>query len=544
MVPADPHDEPAAAPGDDRRRPRPDGARRRRPRLAVLGDPLADPAVRRRRRRRSTTTPTCCCAPRTCRRCTRRTPTCTCSPPTRSPPGGASASARSCSRSTRWRPSTSTSRADFVLAEALDRHLAGAQPMKIAVTCIQLIRDLDQHRPPARGGRAVESSVPVIAGQHLEGDELVAALDGCVGVIAGDDRFTADVLDRCPDLRVISKWGIGIDGIDLAAAAARGITVTNTPGVFDDEVADVAMAYLVMLARGLHLIDRGVHAGSWPKPAGTSLRGATLGIVGLGGIGRAVAVRAAAAGMIVVRHRPVARVGGRRHGARRVRRPVRRPARRQRLRVGELPAHRRDVPPVRRRGLRPDEARRLPRQHRPRRRRRRPTPSSPPSTSGTLAGAALDVMEDEPPAPGQPAARARPTSIFGSHNASNTLQASARVHVMAIDNLRRELGVTRDAMSADAAACPRHRRPRRHRPGDGGGVPCRRLVGHRHRPAVTRRRGFVPEFIVVDVADDELPARLLATRLARTSASTGSSTTPPSSPTCPSPRPPTRCGTR
>ena len=103
--------------------------------------------------------------------------------------------------------------------------------------------------------------MPVIAGQHLEGDELVAALDGCVGVIAGDDRFTADVLDRCPDLRVISKWGIGIDGIDLAAAAARGIIVTNTPGVFDDEVADVTMAYLVMLARGLHIIDRGVHAG-------------------------------------------------------------------------------------------------------------------------------------------------------------------------------------------------------------------------------------------------------------------------------------------
>ena len=116
--------------------------------------------------------------------------------------------------------------------------------MKVAVTCIQLIRDLDQHRPVLEGA-GLSVTVPVIAGQHLEGDELVAAVEGCVGVIAGDDRFTAEVLDRCDDLRVISKWGIGIDGIDLAAAAARGIVVTNTPGVFDDEVADVTMAYLV-----------------------------------------------------------------------------------------------------------------------------------------------------------------------------------------------------------------------------------------------------------------------------------------------------------
>ena len=142
--------------------------------------------------------------------------------------------------------------------------------MKIAITCIQLIRDLEQHRARLEGA-GLSISVPAIPGQHLEDDELVAPLNGCIGVIAGDDRFTADVFDRCPDLRVISKWGIGIDGIDLPAAAARGITVTNTPGVFDDEVADVTMAYLVMLARGLHVIDRGVHAGAWPKPAGTSL---------------------------------------------------------------------------------------------------------------------------------------------------------------------------------------------------------------------------------------------------------------------------------
>ena len=148
--------------------------------------------------------------------------------------------------------------------------------MKVAVTCIQLIRDLDQHRPVLEDA-GLSVTVPVIAGQHLEGADYVATVEGCVGVIAGDDRFTAEVLDRCDDLRVISKWGIGIDGIDLATAAARGIVVTNTPGVFDDEVADVTMAYLVVLASGLHVVDHGVHAGTWPKPAGTSLRRSDVG---------------------------------------------------------------------------------------------------------------------------------------------------------------------------------------------------------------------------------------------------------------------------
>ena len=142
--------------------------------------------------------------------------------------------------------------------------------MKIAITCIQLIRDLDQYRPSSRRP-ASSVTVPHIAGQHLEGADLVAALDGCAGVIAGDDRFTAAVLDKCPDLRAISKWGSGVDGIDRVAAAERGIVVTNTPGMFDNEVADVTMAYVIMLARVLHVIDRGVHAGAWPKPAGRSL---------------------------------------------------------------------------------------------------------------------------------------------------------------------------------------------------------------------------------------------------------------------------------
>ena len=175
----------------------------------------------------------------------------------------------------------------------------------IAVTCIQLLRDLDRHRAPI-DERGWQVRTPEIPGQHLEGAALVEAVDGCSGVIAGDDRFTADVLAQLPDLRVISKWGIGIDGIDLAAAADRGVVVRNTPGVFDDEVADVTMAYVVMVTRELAQIDRSVRDGGWYKPPGRSLHGLRLGIIGLGGIGRAVARRASVNGMDVIGFDPSA----------------------------------------------------------------------------------------------------------------------------------------------------------------------------------------------------------------------------------------------
>jgi D-3-phosphoglycerate dehydrogenase len=93
---------------------------------------------------------------------------------------------------------------------------------------------------------------------------------------------------------------VGTDAIDLTAAAELGIRVTNTPGMFGDEVADVVIGYLIMIARHLHLTDRAVRAGEWAKPEGLSLAGRVLGVIGLGDIGRAVARRALAMGMRVV----------------------------------------------------------------------------------------------------------------------------------------------------------------------------------------------------------------------------------------------------
>ncbi len=310
--------------------------------------------------------------------------------------------------------------------------------MKIAITSTPLIRDLDALRP-ALEEAGFEVVVPEVAGQHLVGDSLVAAMDGCVGVVAGDDRFTADVIARCPELRVISKWGIGIDGIDRVAARDHGIVVTNTPGAFNDEVADVAMGYVVMLMRHLHTIDRRVREGAWPKPAGRSLGGATMGVIGLGGIGRAVVRRAVVAAMDVIGSdpSPESQQAAMAAGA-------------EIVGIDELMA-RSDVVSVNC-PLTP-ETHHLLDERRLGLMKRGSYVVNPGrggvivSTAlaralerGTVAGAALDVLEEEPLSADNPL-RGRDDVIFGSHNASNTLEASARVHVRAIENLARELGV-------------------------------------------------------------------------------------------------------
>jgi glyoxylate reductase len=119
------------------------------------------------------------------------------------------------------------------------------------------------------------------------------------------DRVDAALIDRCPRLRAISNYAVGVDNIDLAAAAARGIPVGHTPGVLTDATADLAFTLLLAAARRLTDAVRSVRDGEWLpwEPAmhlGYDVHGATLGIVGFGRIGQAVARRAAGFEMTVV----------------------------------------------------------------------------------------------------------------------------------------------------------------------------------------------------------------------------------------------------
>jgi lactate dehydrogenase-like 2-hydroxyacid dehydrogenase len=118
---------------------------------------------------------------------------------------------------------------------------------------------------------------------------------------------TRALINSLPKLEIISCFGVGVDAIDLAAARERGIPVTNTPGVMADECADLAIGMMLASARQIVFADRYVRSGEWlkgPIRLGHSVGGKTIGVVGLGGIGRAIADRARAFRMEVLWHGP------------------------------------------------------------------------------------------------------------------------------------------------------------------------------------------------------------------------------------------------
>ena len=278
--------------------------------------------------------------------------------------------------------------------------------------------------------------------QQLSEDELLALLGDVDGMIAGDDPLTERVLAGAPRLRVIVRWGVGMDNVDLAAAAALGIRVVNTPGAFGEEVADVAIGYLILLARRLHEVDRAVRRGEWAKPQGRSLAGMTLGVVGLGTIGRAVARRAVAMQMAVVGCdvSPAAEAAASAENVLAL--PIEELFARSDAVVlcsnltadnrgmvgGDLLGRMRPggwLINVARGGLVDEGA------------------IVAALRSGRLAGAALDVFAEEPLPAGSPL-RDIDGVVLGSHNASNTMEAVARVNDLAIEHLVRGLAqVTR-----------------------------------------------------------------------------------------------------
>lgn len=134
--------------------------------------------------------------------------------------------------------------------------------------------------------------------ERLEEVQLLEYAGQFDGTLCGDDRYTARVLEACaPRLKVISKWGTGIDSIDQAAAARLGIQIGRTPNAFTLPVADTVLGYILAFARRQPWMDRAMKTGTWSKLPGRSLSECTLGVVGVGNCGKAVLRRARVFGM-------------------------------------------------------------------------------------------------------------------------------------------------------------------------------------------------------------------------------------------------------
>ncbi|WP_035714966.1 2-hydroxyacid dehydrogenase [Azorhizobium doebereinerae] len=138
-------------------------------------------------------------------------------------------------------------------------------------------------------------------------DAVIAAEAGEIRGLATKGKLKVDgaLMDRLPKLEIISNFGVGYDTVDAAAAAQRGIIVTNTPDVLNEEVADLALGLLLATVREIPQADRFVRAGGWikgPFPLGATLRDRKVGIVGMGRIGKAIAKRIEAFGLPIAYH--------------------------------------------------------------------------------------------------------------------------------------------------------------------------------------------------------------------------------------------------
>ena len=302
--------------------------------------------------------------------------------------------------------------------------------MRVVVTCPPMLGMIEEFRPlfTARGVELTAAKVV----QVLSEDELCALLPQFDGWIIGDDPATRRVFSaaKAGRLKAAVKWGIGVDNVDFAACKDLGIPITNCPNMFGGEVADVAMSYLGALARETFVIDRGVRNGHWPKPRGISLAGRTLGLVGLGDIGRHLARRALAADMKVVAYDPFFN-GEVAPGVERAAWPERiveadflaftcalTAANRHMLNADTLAMAKPGVRIVNvARGPLIDEAALV-----------------AALQACHVHSAALDVFEVEP-LPADSPLRNLPQTIFGSHNGSNSVDAVRRCSHLAIDTL-------------------------------------------------------------------------------------------------------------
>lgn len=309
--------------------------------------------------------------------------------------------------------------------------------MKVLLSCPPMIGQIHEfkHLFEAEG---IELVIPDFV-QTLTEQQLVELLPDFDGWIIGDDPANEKVLTagKAGKLKACIKWGIGVDNVDFKACEKLGIPVSNTPYMFGNEVADLAVSYVLALARHTFPIHKGVMEGSWPKPPGMSLQGKTAAILGYGDIGMHVAKRLAAFDMHLIAYDPYTRFRDKVKGVEFQAFPnglsyadflivtcALTPETRHLVNAGTIGMAKDGMRIVNvSRGPVIDEKALI-----------------EALKTGKIAAAALDVFENEP-LPMESPLRHFEQCIFGTHNGSNTVEAVHRASMRAIELLFGFLGI-------------------------------------------------------------------------------------------------------
>ena len=180
--------------------------------------------------------------------------------------------------------------------------------MKILVTCPPMLGMIDSFRHLFEK-YDIELTTPNVE-QLMSVDELIKIVPQHEGWIIGDDPATREVFEagKSGNLKAAVKWGVGVDNVDFDACVDLAIPIINTPDMFGREVADIAMGYVISLARETYEIDRAVRDGDWIKPRGISLSGKSVALIGFGDIGQNTAKRLQASDMKVIVYDPFAKL--------------------------------------------------------------------------------------------------------------------------------------------------------------------------------------------------------------------------------------------
>ncbi|MRR53107.1 MAG: dihydrofolate reductase [Deltaproteobacteria bacterium] len=294
---------------------------------------------------------------------------------------------------------------------------------------------------PIFQSKNIELIVPTV-NERLEEADLLQIIGDIDGVMCGDDRFTDRVLRAAAKLKVISKWGTGIDSIDRETCDKLGIVLCNTPNAFSEPVADSVLAYMLCFARQIPWMTEDMRNGIWKKIPGFTLREATLGVIGVGNVGKAVIQRALSFGMNVLGNDTAAicpdyiTLTG-----------ISSVSLDKLLRESDIISINCDLNPTSRYLLNKEKFKlvkntaflintaRGPIIHE--------TSLIETLEEGRLAGAGLDVFEEEP-LPANSPLRTMSNVLLAPHNSNSSPAAWERVHINTIQNLFSVLGISND----------------------------------------------------------------------------------------------------